>query len=185
MTRATETAEIIHKHLEPLPKESCELIREGAPVPPDPPSETWNPDPKSVGTSSQFFLVGWKHRVGGMECLCLYSLLLPLCWWMTNSVPRCVAALAPFVTLPVLRTLGADEAAAAFLTQALPLFLWLTALTYAMSLFVPKAAVALLLNLAVDKILTCIHDCELDRTLSEQEEQRYTGTRCTLSLHFL
>ncbi|KAK8785917.1 hypothetical protein V5799_007725 [Amblyomma americanum] len=52
------------------------------------------------------------------ECLCLYSLLLPLCWWMTNSVPRCVAALAPFVTLPVLRTLGADEAAAAFLTPA-------------------------------------------------------------------
>ncbi|XP_077507555.1 serine/threonine-protein phosphatase Pgam5, mitochondrial-like [Amblyomma americanum] len=58
MTRATETAEIIHKHLEPLPKESCELIREGAPVPPDPPSETWNPDPKS------YFVDGARIEAG-------------------------------------------------------------------------------------------------------------------------
>ncbi|XP_075541005.1 serine/threonine-protein phosphatase PGAM5, mitochondrial-like isoform X1 [Dermacentor variabilis] len=46
MTRAIETAEIIHKHLEALPMESCELIREGAPVPPQPPFGTWKPEAK-------------------------------------------------------------------------------------------------------------------------------------------
>jgi len=46
MTRATETANII---LAQLPVEidhsSCDLIREGAPCVPEPPLETWLPDP--------------------------------------------------------------------------------------------------------------------------------------------
>ncbi|XP_049520857.1 uncharacterized protein LOC125944425 [Dermacentor silvarum] len=145
---------------------------------------------------------------GTPESLCLYSVLLPLCWWATGSIPRCVAALAPMVTLPVLQTMSADDAAAAFLTpaslglfivlaittagyssgnmiprlsftvcskyglQVVPLFLWLAAVTYVTSLFVPKAVVAVLLNLVVDKILSCIHHCELDKTLIEQQDQR-------------
>merc|ERR1719419_208568 len=48
MTRATETANIILKH---LPQEvaecakSCDLIREGAPCSPVPPHPTWKPEP--------------------------------------------------------------------------------------------------------------------------------------------
>lgn len=145
---------------------------------------------------------------GTPESLCLYSVLLPLSWWATGSIPRCVAALAPMVTLPVLQTMSADDAAAAFLTpaslivfiflvivtaghtsgsmiprlsfkicskygvQALPLFVWLAALTYVTSLFVPKPVVAVLLNLVVDKILRCIHHCERDRTLTEHHDSR-------------
>ena len=37
MTRATETGDIIHKHLADIPIESCDLIREGAPCMPEPP----------------------------------------------------------------------------------------------------------------------------------------------------
>ncbi|KAH7960450.1 hypothetical protein HPB49_019949 [Dermacentor silvarum] len=60
MTRAIETAEIIHKHLEPLAMESCELIIEGAPVPPEPPfrSTTWNPKAKN------FFVEGARIEAG-------------------------------------------------------------------------------------------------------------------------
>lgn len=60
MTRATETAEIIHKHLDTVPMESCELICEGAPVPPDPPyrSANWNPAPRN------FFVDGARIEAG-------------------------------------------------------------------------------------------------------------------------
>ncbi|KAH7960449.1 hypothetical protein HPB49_019948 [Dermacentor silvarum] len=156
----------------------------------------------------RFVLLKCARLFCEQESLCLYSVLLPLCWWATGSIPRCVAALAPMVTLPVLQTMSADDAAAAFLTpaslglfivlaittagyssgnmiprlsftvcskyglQVVPLFLWLAAVTYVTSLFVPKAVVAVLLNLVVDKILSCIHHCELDKTLIEQQDQR-------------
>lgn len=58
MTRATETADIIYKHLDALPKESCELIREGAPVPPDPPVNNWAPEDKS------YFIDGARIEAG-------------------------------------------------------------------------------------------------------------------------
>jgi len=45
MTRATETANIILKHLKDVPEDSCDLIREGAPIEPDPPLDSWSPDP--------------------------------------------------------------------------------------------------------------------------------------------
>ncbi|KAL1428441.1 hypothetical protein MTO96_002817 [Rhipicephalus appendiculatus] len=137
---------------------------------------------------------------GTRESLCMYSMLLPLCWWATGSIPRCMAALAPMVTLPVLQTMSADEAAAAFLTPAsLIIFIFLVivtagrtsgsmdpqaelqdmqqvwrpvAVTYVTSLFVPKTVVAVLLNLVVDKILRCIHHCERDRTLIEHHDSR-------------
>jgi len=38
MKRATETGDIIHSHLPGLNIDSCDLIREGAPCPPDPPT---------------------------------------------------------------------------------------------------------------------------------------------------
>lgn len=44
MTRARETADIIHKHLPELPREEDSLLREGAPIPPEPPSGNWRPE---------------------------------------------------------------------------------------------------------------------------------------------
>lgn len=44
MTRATETADIIAKYLPDIPMSSCDYIREGAPIQPNPPSKTWRPE---------------------------------------------------------------------------------------------------------------------------------------------
>ncbi|KAM4706688.1 serine/threonine-protein phosphatase PGAM5, mitochondrial-like isoform 2-T2 [Discoglossus pictus] len=44
MTRATETTEIISKYLPDVPKQSCDLLREGAPIRPEPPVSHWKPD---------------------------------------------------------------------------------------------------------------------------------------------
>ncbi|XP_046964038.1 serine/threonine-protein phosphatase Pgam5, mitochondrial isoform X1 [Vanessa cardui] len=53
MTRAQETAMIIAKHLpKDLEVKDCQLIEEGAPIPPEPPVGHWRPEPK------QFFQDG-------------------------------------------------------------------------------------------------------------------------------
>jgi len=53
MTRATETANIILKHLPEVQDHlSCDMIREGAPCPPDPPYPEWDPSP------SDFYIEG-------------------------------------------------------------------------------------------------------------------------------
>jgi len=53
MTRATETANIILKHFPEIQDhQSCDMIREGAPCPPDPPYPEWDPSP------SDFFIEG-------------------------------------------------------------------------------------------------------------------------------
>ncbi|XP_025423360.1 serine/threonine-protein phosphatase PGAM5, mitochondrial-like [Sipha flava] len=45
MTRAMETCSLIQKHLPAnLPLYSSDLLREGAPVPPDPPNKHWKPE---------------------------------------------------------------------------------------------------------------------------------------------
>ncbi|KAL4223547.1 hypothetical protein ACF0H5_017018 [Mactra antiquata] len=44
MTRARETADIIHKSLPDLPREESDLLREGAPIPPEPPIGHWRPE---------------------------------------------------------------------------------------------------------------------------------------------
>ncbi|XP_078479108.1 LOW QUALITY PROTEIN: serine/threonine-protein phosphatase PGAM5, mitochondrial-like [Lampetra planeri] len=44
MTRATETAHIISKHLPGVELVSCDLLREGAPIEPVPPVTHWKPD---------------------------------------------------------------------------------------------------------------------------------------------
>ncbi|XP_049520801.1 serine/threonine-protein phosphatase Pgam5, mitochondrial [Dermacentor silvarum] len=46
MTRAVETAELIHRHLPRLPRFQCDLIREGEPMPPEPPFGIWKPQSK-------------------------------------------------------------------------------------------------------------------------------------------
>lgn len=45
MTRAMETCSLIQKHLPTdIPLSSTDLLREGAPFPPDPPTTHWKPD---------------------------------------------------------------------------------------------------------------------------------------------
>ncbi|XP_061841895.1 serine/threonine-protein phosphatase PGAM5, mitochondrial-like isoform X2 [Nerophis lumbriciformis] len=44
MARATETAHIISKHLPDVELQSCDLLREGAPIEPVPPVTHWKPD---------------------------------------------------------------------------------------------------------------------------------------------
>lgn len=44
MTRAAETAEIISEHLPAVPKVSTDMLREGAPIPPEPPVSHWHPE---------------------------------------------------------------------------------------------------------------------------------------------
>lgn len=47
MTRATETAQIISQELpKDLEVTSCNFLREGAPIRPDPPSGSWRPEAK-------------------------------------------------------------------------------------------------------------------------------------------
>merc|ERR1712059_918 len=58
MTRATETANIVLKQLPEIEHTSCDLIREGAPCEPDPPSEHWTPEP------SEFFQEGSRIEAG-------------------------------------------------------------------------------------------------------------------------
>ncbi|XP_069356638.1 serine/threonine-protein phosphatase Pgam5, mitochondrial isoform X2 [Maniola hyperantus] len=47
MTRAQETAKIIEKHLaKDIQIKDCQLLEEGAPVPPEPPVGHWRPEPR-------------------------------------------------------------------------------------------------------------------------------------------
>jgi len=58
MTRATETGKIISKHLPDVPVEYCSLIREGAPIPPEPPITHWRPE------AQQFYVDGARIEAG-------------------------------------------------------------------------------------------------------------------------
>ncbi|KAL1467012.1 hypothetical protein MTO96_005878 [Rhipicephalus appendiculatus] len=141
------------------------------------------------------------------ESLCLFSVLLPLCWWLTASIPRCVAAFAPVLTLPALQLMSPDETAAhffesdslevvAFLAlvtashsssgsllrrlsyqfcskyglQVRALYLSLSCTTYVLAIFVNKSVLAVLFVVAVDKVLGCVHESELDKTLIEDHD---------------
>lgn len=52
MPRATETANIISKSLPDVPMKSCDMLREGAPIRPEPPHSTWKPE-EYVSINSQ------------------------------------------------------------------------------------------------------------------------------------
>lgn len=44
MTRAKNTASVISKHLPNVPVETCDFLREGAPIRPEPESPNWRPE---------------------------------------------------------------------------------------------------------------------------------------------
>ncbi|XP_069562697.1 serine/threonine-protein phosphatase PGAM5, mitochondrial isoform X3 [Brachyistius frenatus] len=67
MARATETANIIGKHLSGVELLSCDLLREGAPIEPVPPVTHWKPDavgpPVSSGGLVTYGLEQRQHHV--------------------------------------------------------------------------------------------------------------------------
>ena len=44
MTRAKNTASVISKHLPKVPIDTCDFLREGAPIRPEPASPNWRPE---------------------------------------------------------------------------------------------------------------------------------------------
>ena len=46
MTRALETAKLVNKHMPELILQTDDSLREGAPIPPEPPIGGWRPEPK-------------------------------------------------------------------------------------------------------------------------------------------
>jgi len=50
MARAKETTDIIQKYIPDVPRVETDMLREGAPIPPEPPIGSWRPE-KHVGTA--------------------------------------------------------------------------------------------------------------------------------------
>ena len=67
LIRAIETADIIASYLPDVPRETCCMLREGAPVKPDPSSPNWKPEKKvsghvhDTGANTGFFKKGVQH----------------------------------------------------------------------------------------------------------------------------
>lgn len=58
MTRAQETGKIISQSLPDVPVESCSLLEEGAPIPPEPPIGHWRPE-----KSASYFRVEYRNYI--------------------------------------------------------------------------------------------------------------------------
>jgi len=56
MTRAQESGTIIGKHFPDVKVEHCSLLREGAPIPPEPPLGSWRPEAQ-VCIETSFLIV--------------------------------------------------------------------------------------------------------------------------------
>lgn len=68
MTRAKNTASVISKHLNDVPVETCDFLREGAPIRPVPPTSShWRPDAHVSVRKVQCTFIG-KENI-----FCLYS----------------------------------------------------------------------------------------------------------------
>ena len=60
MKRAVETADIISQHFPEVQREECCMLREGAPISPEPPSSNWRPE-KAVSDSEMCM---WGSQCG-------------------------------------------------------------------------------------------------------------------------
>ncbi|CAH2093678.1 unnamed protein product [Euphydryas editha] len=80
MTRAQETATIIAKHLpQDLEIKDCQLIEEGAPIPPEPPVGHWRPEPKQFFQDSARIEAAFRryfHRAPPEQTQDTYTLLV-------------------------------------------------------------------------------------------------------------
>ncbi|XP_045490549.1 serine/threonine-protein phosphatase Pgam5, mitochondrial isoform X3 [Pieris rapae] len=76
MTRAQETAKIIAKHLpSDIEIKDCQLIEEGAPIPPEPPVGHWRPEPKDSARIEAAFR-RYFHRASPEQTQDTYTLLV-------------------------------------------------------------------------------------------------------------
>lgn len=70
MTRAMETSDIILKYFPDLPTDSDDMLREGSPIPPEPPSGSWRPEYKaSIETYLFFNFIRFKKALQNYICL--------------------------------------------------------------------------------------------------------------------
>lgn len=80
MTRAQETAEIIAKHLDSkIEVKDCQLIEEGAPIPPEPPVGHWRPEPRQFfqdGARIEAAFRRYFHRAPPEQTEDTYTLLV-------------------------------------------------------------------------------------------------------------
>lgn len=64
MTRAQETGGIISEQLDcGIPITDCQLIEEGAPIPPEPPVGHWKPEPRVILVFYYIFLSIVRHKL--------------------------------------------------------------------------------------------------------------------------
>lgn len=67
LIRAVETADIIASYLPDVPRETCCMLREGAPVKPDPSPPNWKPEKKvsvrntGVDRGGSWGILSWKY----------------------------------------------------------------------------------------------------------------------------
>lgn len=80
MTRARETANHIHKHLEGVPMAECNMLEEGAPFPPEPPLRSWKPDHK----------VYLQKMESSKRCLECHLIFISLVICLIQTVIRCI-----------------------------------------------------------------------------------------------
>ncbi|XP_071848424.1 serine/threonine-protein phosphatase PGAM5, mitochondrial-like isoform X1 [Apostichopus japonicus] len=79
MTRARETADIIAKHLPEVPREECSMLREGAPIKPEPPAGHWKPDVKQFyedGARIEAAFRKYFHRADADQATDSYDVLV-------------------------------------------------------------------------------------------------------------
>ncbi|XP_047523215.1 serine/threonine-protein phosphatase Pgam5, mitochondrial isoform X1 [Pieris napi] len=80
MTRAQETAKIIGKHLpSDIEIKDCQLLEEGAPIPPEPPVGHWRPEPKQFFQDSARIEAAFRkyfHRASPEQTQDTYTLLV-------------------------------------------------------------------------------------------------------------
>ncbi|KAJ8916700.1 hypothetical protein NQ315_000345 [Exocentrus adspersus] len=79
MARAQETASIISQSLSQVPVKSCDLLREGAPIPPEPPLGKYRPQAYKFyqdGSRIEAAFRKYFHRADGSQLADTYTLLV-------------------------------------------------------------------------------------------------------------
>ncbi|XP_072044683.1 serine/threonine-protein phosphatase PGAM5, mitochondrial-like isoform X2 [Amphiura filiformis] len=78
MSRAIQTADIIAKSLPDVPRDVCDMLREGAPIPPEPPIGHWKPELKFFedGARIEAAFRKYFHRADPDQAKDSYELLV-------------------------------------------------------------------------------------------------------------